>query len=451
MEHQRLDKHMNETEYMLRASTPIELGGRYLLRFCSERDIPKVIDLFDSVWQRESFRVWLTDILQGRHPNADYSDFVVVEDLTEKRLASLMGLISQTWSYRDVTLQCGQPEFIATHRDYRKNGFIKAQMGLLNKLSEARGELVQVVWGNPWMYRQFGYEYALEGLWDTHKLIRQSDIPQRTEKQVKRFDIRIATGSDYSFIRSLHENLEARSIIRADKSDEEWLFQLEGWTDGAHPSRKWIIIEQTDGSPIGFFSYHNEPDSGGFGVHQLELISRVSYAETLPELLQKMWDLASEVNRGRQVSDIKLYLGKNHPSYDSLPRPLKLQTGQLECLYVRVRDIILYLKHISPALNKNLASSQAVEYSGELLLSMFKDGIRIAIEFGRITSIEPWNTDDFWHIPAFPDLTLLQLMFGRRRCKELSDIYVDCNIDPESSMVLDALFPSFKGTMWLGN
>lgn len=451
MEFQKLNRHMNKAEDRLRASMPMELGDHFSLRFCSEDDVPEVIELFDSVWQRESFRVWLTDILQGRHPHADHTDFVVVEDIEKRRLASLMGLISQTWSYGDMTFQCGQPEFIATHQDYRKRGFIRSQMELLNKLSEARGELVQVVWGNPWMYRQFGYEYALEGLWDTHKLIRQSDIPQHSEDQVKRYGIRTAAGSDYSFIRSLYENLQARSIIRADKSDEEWLFQLEGWTAGAHPSRKWMIIERTDGSPLGFFSYHNEPESGGFGVHQLELIPGVGYIEVFPELLQEMWDLAREENEGQLVADVKLYLGKTHPSYDSLIGPLPLRTGQLECLYVRVRDIILYLKHISPALEKNLASSQAAGYSGELLLSMFRGGIRIALESGKITSIAPWRTDDFWHLPAFPDLTFLQLIFGRRRCRELSEIYVDCNIDPESGIVLDALFPSFKGTMWLGN
>ena len=53
--------------------------------------------------------------------------------------------------------------------------------------------------------------------------------------------------------------------------------------------------------------------------------------------------------------------------------------------------------------------------------------------------------------PAFPDLTFLQLVFGRRRCPELSDMYVDCNVDDHTDMVLDALFPPFKGTMWLGN
>ena len=106
---------------------------------------------------------------------------------------------------------------------------------------------------------------------------------------------------------------------------------------------------------------------------------------------------------------------------------------------------------ISPAMEKNLSCSPAAGYSGELLVSMFRDGIRIAIESGKLASIEPWEPDDLWHIPAFPDQTFLQLIIGRRRCMELSDINADCNVDQQSAMVLDTLFPSFKGTMWLGN
>ena len=121
-----------------------------------------------------------------------------------------------------------------------------------------------MIWGNPWIYRQLGYEYALEGLWDTHKLIRASDISQPSDDQAKRYNIRIATRADYSFIRGLYENLETRSIIRAEKSDEEWQFQFGGWTEGAHPRREWMIIEGTDNAPLGFFTYHNEPESAIF-------------------------------------------------------------------------------------------------------------------------------------------------------------------------------------------
>jgi hypothetical protein len=92
-----------------------------------------------------------------------------------------------------------------------------------------------------------------------------------------------------------------------------------------------------------------------------------------------------------------------------------------------------------------------VGYTGNLRLSFFKSGVEISIVDGKIKAIQPWQTDNFWHIPCFPDLTFLQLVFGRRRCAELKDIYVDCEIDPESAMVLDSLFPPFKGTVWPGN
>jgi hypothetical protein len=81
----------------------------------------------------------------------------------------------------------------------------------------------------------------------------------------------------------------------------------------------------------------------------------------------------------------------------------------------------------------------------------FSIGFEIDIQCGKIMGIDQWKADSFWHTPAFPDLTFLQLVFGHRRCLELADMVVDCNVDDASTNVLDALFPPFKGTMWLGN
>lgn len=249
----------------------------------------------------------------------------------------------------------------------------------------------------------------------------------------------------------LHRYSEKRSLIRVEKSDEEWRFQLEGWTEGGHSCREWRIIEHLDGSPIGFLSYHNETKSGGFGVHQIELAPDRGYLQFLPGISRQLWNEATDLNQGKPPSEIKLYLGQEHPAYQPILHRTQIEKGELQCLYIRVQDIVSFLRHITPALEKNLAESPACGFTGTLQITMFRNGIEIAIDSGRITGIDAWKADSLWHAPAFPELTFLQLVFGRRRCKELSDIYVDCNLDDHSALVLDSLFPPFKGTMWLGN
>lgn len=440
---------MNEDS--LRASMPLNLGKDLQLRFCKADDILQAVTLFDQVWERESFRAWFEDLMSGGHPNAHFEDFTVVEDRATGRLVSLMGLISQTWQYGDISFGCGQPEAIVTHPDYRQHGLVRKQMAVIHQLSRVRGELVQVIWGIPWYYRQFGYEYALEGLWDTHRKIRPHHIPDVDDPKAGLCRLRPVSRKHYGFIRQLHENCENRSHIRAEKSFEEWLFHFEGWDANAHARREWRIIEHANGTVAGFLSFHNEPGSGGFGVHQMELTEENSYLQLMPGILRQLWDLAIKENQGKTPEDIKLYLGQQHPAYQPILNKTRLHKGDMECLYIRVENMVDFLRHIKPALEKNLSTSPASDFTGELNITLFKSGIKIDIQYGKIMGIDKWKADSFWHTPAFPDLTFLQLVFGHRRCRELSDLYVDCNMDDQSAQVLDALFPPFKGTMWLGN
>jgi hypothetical protein len=174
---------------------------------------------------------------------------------------------------------------------------VRKQREVIHQLNQQRGELAQVIWGNPWYYRQFGYEYALEGLWDTHRKIR------------------------------------------------------------AHHKRKWRVIEHADGFLAGYLCFHNEADSGGFGIHQLELTPETSYLEVMPSLLRQLWNLATDLNQGKRPDDIKLYLGHEHPAYQPIQRRTRIHKGDLQCLYIRVQDVVKFLRHIKPARNKNLAVS----------------------------------------------------------------------------------------------
>ena len=182
-----------------------------------------------------------------------------------------------------------------------------------------------------------------------------------------------------------------------------------------------------------------------------EIAEDTSYLQLMPGILRQLWDLATKENQGRPPEDVKLYLGREHPAYQPINNTTRLRRGEMQCLYIRVADVVDFLRHIAPALEKNLAASSVSDFTGKLQITMFRSGLEIDLKCGRIDRIDHWKADSFWHTPAFPDLTFLQLVFGRRRSLELVDAYVDCNVDETSAMVLVALFPPFTGTMWLGN
>jgi hypothetical protein len=77
--------------------------------------------------------------------------------------------------------------------------------------------------------------------------------------------------------------------------------------------------------------------------------------------------------------------------------------------------------------------------------------LRIIIERGRITTIEPWkpNPPSEEGNIAFPNLTFLQLVFGYRSYEELHYAFPDCWCDDdEVRVLLTALFPKKASTIY---
>ena len=135
-------------------------------------------------------------------------------------------------------------------------------------------------------------------------------------------------------------------------------------------------------------------------------------------------------------------LGGYHPAYDALGKNLP-SVREPYAWYLRVPDLPGFLNHIKPVLEKRLAESIAPGHSREIRISFYRDGLRIVIEKGRLTTIEPWmpspkEEGDL----AFPDLTFLQILFGYRSYDELHNAFADCWCDYEDVRILiNILFP----------
>jgi hypothetical protein len=111
--------------------------------------------------------------------------------------------------------------------------------------------------------------------------------------------------------------------------------------------------------------------------------------------------------------------------------------------YLRVSDLPAFLNHIKPALEKRLAESIAVGHSHEIKSSFYRDGLRLVLERGKLTTIESWKpSPEDGGVIAFPELTYLQLLFGYRSYDELHQSFADCWCDSEEVRALiNILFP----------
>ncbi len=87
-------------------------------------------------------------------------------------------------------------------------------------------------------------------------------------------------------------------------------------------------------------------------------------------------------------------------------------------------------------------------HTGELKLSFYRNGLRMAFDRGRVTQVQSWQPKR-GESAAFPDLTFLNLLFGRRSLEDLRAVYPDCYVaNEEAAVLLAALFPRKSSSIW---
>ncbi|HET6486711.1 MAG TPA: GNAT family N-acetyltransferase, partial [Spirochaetia bacterium] len=91
-----------------------------------------------------------------------------------------------------------------------------------------------------------------------------------------------------------------------------------------------------------------------------------------------------------------------------------------------------------------LAASPMAGHTGELRLTFYPAGLKLAFEDGRLVTAEDWREDHAWgprSMAGFPPGVFLRLLFGYRSLSELRDAYPDVQTNDEARPLLEALFP----------
>jgi len=376
-----------------------------------------------------------------RHVSLTPNDFTIVEEISSGRIVSAMCLIQQTWTYEGIEFGMGRPEYVATHPDFRKRGLVRAQFDVVHQWSAERGLMVQGITGIPYFYRQFGYEFALN-------LGGRSfgSVPPTLKKgAAEKFAMRPAEEKDIPFLMSTYEYGCRRSMISASLPQAQWHNNLYEMSKDNIQRLKFCVIEQAEvHEPVGYFAHPEYLVMSGVYAFHYELKPGVSWLEVTPAVARYLWSAGQEYAtlENQPCETFGFYLGGAHPAYDALARNLP-NTREPYAWYLRVPDLIGFLHHIKPALEKRLAESVACGHSGEYLIAMYPQGIKLVLEHGRITGIELWKPA---HAESgnggFPALTFLQILFGYRSFEELKHAFPDCWWDgDETRTVINALFP----------
>jgi len=381
------------------------------------------------------------DVFTRPHVSLTPNDFTIVEETSSGRIVSAMCLIQQTWTYEGIEFGMGRPEYVATHPDFRKRGLIRAQFDVIHQWCAERGLVVQGITGIPYFYRQFGYEFALNlgGR-------RVGFVPPKLKDgQAEKFHLRPAEEKDILLMMSAYEYGRQRSMVSADWPPVHWHNNLYEMSQDNIQRLEFRIIEYADtNEPVGYLAYPAHLVMSGVYAYHFELMPGVSWVEVAPVVVRYLWSQGQEYAKveNKPCESFGFYLGAQHPLYDALGDVLPIVRDPYGW-YLRVPDLIGFLNHVEPVLEKRLAESIVCGHSGEYLIGMYPKGIKLVLERGRIASVESWMPNHADHGNAgFPALTFLQILFGYRSFEELKYAFPDCWWDnDQTQVVINALFP----------
>jgi len=442
---------------------PRDLGDGLVLRATTAADADALADFDARIFANretdepaEWARLWTLDMIGGTHPAIGPDDLLIVEDTragtdTEpRRIASAIHFISQTWTYAGIPLGVGRPELVGTHPDYRRCGLVRALFAYFHARSAARGELMQVITGIPWYYRQFGYEMALplEG----GRIVALSEIAPLKDGDAEPFTLRPATDADLPFLIATEAAHTAAHLFAAVRDDALWRYALTGMRVGSAPSRDYRVIVSAAGVAVGYIAHFSRVTrDGNLYVTRFALVPGVSWAAVIPTVLRALKATAEAyaAYESYPAARILFEIGAEHPAFTVAPRQFPVVIPPY-AWYVRVPDLPAFLRQITPALERRLATSMVAGHTGELLLNFYRTGLRLAFTKGRLTAIETYTPDTRDRMDAgFPDHTFLQLVCGHRTVAELEYAFADVQIRTDTARaLLTALFPKQFSDLW---
>jgi len=441
-----------------------ELGGGLSQRWSTREDTENIAQLCGLVFRDKEDEPLNINIIadvrrqmSGDFPLMGPGDYAVIEDTGKEGnpLVACTCLWRREWECEGIAFGVGQPEFVATHPDYRNRGLIRALFDMVHARSEAEGHLVQGITGIPYFYRQFGYEYALELA--GRKVTYLSLISKAEGSTPEAYALRAATNEDIPVLMELYNRQRAESMIWYAASERFWRYQIKEEKDPTVAGKQMCVrmIVDDAGAVQGYLMVATKRWGKSLHVYALNVADGVSWQAVVPPLLRVLQAYGLQIPVVKPdvppFSEISFWLGSVHPVYEVLGEALAPLYEPSYAWYIRVPDVLAFLRHITPVLERRIANSAAAaNFTGELTLDFYPGGLHMVFDKGRIRQIEPWRA------PAYggnadgscPRLVFLQLLFGYRSLDELRYAFPDVRVEnSKAEVLLMALFP--KRVSWV--
>lgn len=434
-----------------------DLGDGLVLRWSTQDDTEHIVQLCGYVFrdsasdpQNASLMNFIRRLMSGRHPWMNPTDYAIIEDTRKEGnpIIACTCLWRHEWEYEGIPFGVGRPEIVASDPTYRRRGLIRALFETIHARSEAEGRLVQAITGIPYFYRQFGYEYVLD--LEGKRVTYLSIIPKAKEGEPEPYTLRTATVEDLPLITEAYNSRRSTSMVWHNMPERYWRYEIEAWQSKSEADKGAHIqmIVDASGAPKGFLQNSATRRGRELGIGIFEVLPGVNLQAMMPSVLRALQayglQMPTHTPDTEPLREIGFYLYRSHPVYEALGEDLAPLHRPDYAWYIRVANVPAFLQHIAPVLERRLNSSILAGYTGELKIDLYRSGLRMTFDNGRLTTAENWElpTYDSNAGAGFPPLVFLQLLFGYRGLDELRQIFPDVWANHNTATLLKTLFPT---------
>lgn len=419
---------------MLNSSTT----GQFEVRVAREGDIDDLV-AFNARTFRPAVGVWARSLLTAGRPGTSHRQFLVVEELSTRRIVAGLCMLPQEWSYAGISIPVSQMELVATDPDYRGRGFMRMQTERLAQMEREAQCLVSCVQGLPGLYQRFGYEYAIPLKGGIRISLEKVDgcHPGAGRPLNSGLTVRRAGSGDYSALRAYYQAAMEALLVSSIRSAALWDYQDRQPADSEHAIETHVLE-------------HGARVAGYFRVRHSAKLDAIVLVEATADTWdgwRMILDAAVNLARAGGFNSLLLRMPETNPLYQAV----RFAGGDELIPFawqVKVIDWPGFLKRIAPVLEGRMARSLFANWTGKLAVRLRESlDFQLCFEDGKMTVRSGGGHVEGDGVDATAGM-FTQLIFGYRSSDELRRWHPDFRVAPSIHFALDTLFPKLPSYVY---
>jgi predicted N-acetyltransferase YhbS len=399
-----------------------------------------------------ALREWAQTLISGSHPTTTLEDvWVVVDPAKGDQIVSAVLLIPQTWLYGDIEVGVGRVELVATNKEYRRRGLVRALVNAAHERSAQLGHIMTGITGISHYYRRFGYTMGVDlGIRTSLPFFA---IPKLADDQKPKYTLRPAGVEDAEQLAQWDLYRARTCALSMPRSADLWRFEIAG----RHPDEVWrlyplVIVNTQTNEGVGYVLLRAPKEFKFYAMLSYIVGEKTSYLETFDDVMRGVKAFAEAFYREipQFMPDVIALDSGVSEAVDTLIQ--SMPGGRLlpdtYAWYMRIPDIAAFIRHVAPVLERRLCDSGANCYTGSLTVA-FSDltGVEMKFEQGKIIDVVERPFDLYEGDARFAFHTFLNVVFGHRTQEELFHILPETFANGKARVLFNAMFP--KQRSWL--